>query len=79
MMTPTHFKFLHAPPTLVGELAEKANPKMLVLNHFMGKSLMDKTANVATIKKYYKGPVYEGRDLSCYTIPKGDQESRNEK
>lgn len=72
-------KFLHAPPTLVGELAEQANPKMLVLNHFMGKSLMNKTANVATIQKYYKGPVYEGRDLSCYTIPKRDQESRNEK
>lgn len=71
-------KSLHATPTLVGELAEQANPKMLVLNHFMGKALMDKAGNVATIKKYYHGPVYEGRDLSCFSIPKGDQENSNE-
>ena len=37
---------------------------MLVLNHFMGKSLMDKYANVATIEKYEKGPSTRGRDLS---------------
>jgi ribonuclease BN (tRNA processing enzyme) len=61
---------LHATPTLVGQLAEKAAPKMLVLNHFMGKALMDKSTNVLTIKKYYRGPVYEGRDLSCFSIPK---------
>jgi ribonuclease BN (tRNA processing enzyme) len=71
-------KYLHATPTLVGELAEQSKPKMLVLNHFMGKSLMDKDINVGIIKKYFHGPVFEGRDLSCFTIPKGDQENRNE-
>lgn len=66
-------KFLHVTPTLVGELAAQANPKMLVLNHFMGKALMDKSLNVATIKKYYHGTLYEGRDLSCFTIPKAGE------
>lgn len=63
-------KFLHATPTLVGELAAQADPKVLVVNHFMGKALMDKSVNVATIKKYYHGTLFEGRDLSCFTIPK---------
>jgi ribonuclease BN (tRNA processing enzyme) len=65
-------KSLHATPTLVGELSQRANPKMLVLNHFMGKALLDKGENVAIIKKYYKGPVYEGRDLSCFRLPLKD-------
>lgn len=65
-------KSLHATPTLVGELSQQANPKMLVLNHFMGKSLLDKGKNVEIIKKFYKGPVYEGRDLSCFDIPPKD-------
>jgi ribonuclease BN (tRNA processing enzyme) len=65
---------LHATPTTVGKLAAEANPKMLVLNHFMGKSLMDKNTNVETIKKAYNGPVHAGRDLSCFSIPKADQE-----
>jgi len=68
-------KSLHATPTLVGQLSEQAKPKMLVLNHFMGKALMDKAANVTIIKKYYDGPLYEGRDLSCFTVPKREQES----
>lgn len=65
-------KSLHVTPTLVGELSQQANPKMLVLNHFMGKALLDKGNNVAIIKKYYKGPVYEGRDLSCFSVSTGD-------
>lgn len=65
---------LHATPSIVGKLAAEANPKMLVLNHFMGKALMDKNTNVLTIEKFYKGPVHAGRDLSCFSIPKGDQE-----
>lgn len=65
-------KSLHATPTLVGELSQQADPKMLVLNHFMGKALLDKGENVSIIKKYYKGPVYEGRDLSCFDVPPRD-------
>ncbi|MGN6092762.1 MAG: MBL fold metallo-hydrolase [Luteibacter jiangsuensis] len=62
-------KFLHAPPTVVGKLAAAINPKMLVLNHFMGRSLKDKDGNVKIIQQYYHGPVYEGRDLSCFDMP----------
>lgn len=62
-------KFLHAPPTVVGKLAGAIHPTMLVLNHFMGKSLKDKDGNVQIIQQYYHGPIAEGRDLSCYELP----------
>jgi ribonuclease BN (tRNA processing enzyme) len=62
-------KFLHAPPTIVGKLAAAIQPRMLVLNHFMGKSLQDKDGNVRIIQQYYRGPIAEGRDLSCYVLP----------
>ncbi|WP_369925943.1 MBL fold metallo-hydrolase [Xanthomonas sp. NCPPB 2632] len=67
----TASKFLHAPPSIVGKLAAAINPKLLVLNHFMGKSLKDKDGNVKIIQQYYHGPVAEGRDLSCFEVPAG--------
>lgn len=62
-------KFLHAPPTVVGKIAAEINPKMLVLDHFMGRSLKDQKKNVGIIRQYFKGPVYAGRDLSCFPLP----------
>jgi ribonuclease BN (tRNA processing enzyme) len=61
-------KFLHAPPSVVGKIAAEVNPKMLVLDHFMGRALRDRDHNVQIIKQYYHGPVYEGRDLSCFPL-----------
>ncbi|WP_313534774.1 MBL fold metallo-hydrolase [Sphingomonas sp.] len=61
-------RFLHATPTVVGKIAAEINPKLLVLDHFMGRSLKDKDKNVATIQRYYHGPVYAGRDLSCFPL-----------
>lgn len=61
-------KFMHAPPSVVGKLAEKIQPKMLVLNHFMGKSLVLKQDTLDIVKKYYHGRVYASRDLSCFPI-----------
>lgn len=61
-------KYLHAPPSVVGQVAAEANAKMLVLDHFMGRSLKDRDKNVAIIKRYYHGPVFAGKDLSCFTL-----------
>lgn len=70
-------RFLHMGPTVVGQLAAQIKPRMLVLNHFMGKALVDKDANLAIIKKYYHGPVYAGRDLSTFTVPTRTEESQH--
>ncbi|UTH73516.1 MBL fold metallo-hydrolase [Chromobacterium sp. IIBBL 290-4] len=59
--------FLHAKPSTVGRIAAAAKPKQLVLNHFMGKGLRVKDASLAVVRRYYAGPVYAGRDLSCFT------------
>lgn len=68
-------KSLHATPTIVGQLAAQINPRMLVLNHFMGRSLKDKDSNIATIRKYYRGPVYASRDLSRFSVPAANKEN----
>lgn len=60
--------FLHAKPSTVGKIAAAVQAKNLVLNHFMGKSLRTKDQSIAIIKKYYKGPVYAGRDLSSISV-----------
>jgi ribonuclease BN (tRNA processing enzyme) len=61
-------RFLHAPPSVVGKVAAAINPKMLVLDHFMGRSLRDKDRNIQIIRQYYHGPVLAGRDLSCFPL-----------
>ncbi|MGG7955214.1 MBL fold metallo-hydrolase [Klebsiella aerogenes] len=61
-------KFMHAAPDVVGKVAAAINPKVLILNHFMGKSLRMKERSVHIVKKYYHGKVYTSRDLSCFPV-----------
>ncbi|MCW2256294.1 ribonuclease BN (tRNA processing enzyme) [Providencia alcalifaciens] len=61
-------KFMHAAPDIVGKVAAEINPKVLVLNHFMGKGLRLKDQSLQTVKQYYHGDVYSSRDLSCFPI-----------
>lgn len=61
-------KFMHASPEAVGKVAAAINPKVLVLNHFMGKGLRVKDQSIKTIKQSYHGKIYSSRDLSCFPI-----------
>lgn len=61
-------KFIHAAPDVVGKIAAEINPKVLVLNHFMGKGLRLKEQSIDIVKQSYHGPVYSSRDLSCFPI-----------
>jgi len=58
---------LHAPPSVIGELAGKARPDILVLSHFMERSLRDLDGNVALVRKGYAGDVVLAEDLACVT------------
>ena len=60
--------FMHGTPSAIGKIAQTINPKALVLNHWMGKGLALKDEDIEIVKKYYKGPVYAGRDLSSYPM-----------
>lgn len=56
---------LHAPPSVIGEVAGKAQPGKLVLSHFMARSLRDLASNVALVNKGYAGDVVLAEDLAC--------------
>ena len=56
---------LHAPPSRIGEIAAAANPKQLVLSHFMARSLRNLDENVELVKERYDGEVTVADDLMC--------------
>ena len=58
---------LHAPPSVIGEVAGRAAPETLVLSHFMARSLRNLDANVALVKRNYAGKVVLAEDLACVT------------
>ena len=58
---------LHAPPSVIGEIASDSDPRTLVLSHFMARSLRDLERNVALVKARYKGRVVLAEDLVCVT------------
>lgn len=58
---------LHAPPSVIGELAGQAQPGKLVLSHFMARSLRNLESNVAMVKRGFAGDVLLAEDLACIT------------
>lgn len=56
---------LHARPSIVGAVAGRANPKQLVLSHFMARSLRELGKNVALVSRAYDGDVILAEDLAC--------------
>jgi ribonuclease BN (tRNA processing enzyme) len=50
-------------PYVVGQVAQSARPKRLVLSHIAN---FDLDAAVADVKKAYSGPLTVGADLQCY-------------
>jgi len=58
---------LHAPPSVIGEIAGEAKPDTLVLSHFMARSLRDLDGNVALVRQGYAGGVVIADDMTCIT------------
>ena len=59
---------LHMPPSLIGEIAENAKVRNLVLSHRMTRTLGKEEETKAKIKKTYKGKISFADDLSCYEL-----------
>jgi ribonuclease BN (tRNA processing enzyme) len=69
---------LHARPAAVGQIAESAKVKRLVLSHFMQApsthkspewfSLFDLGQAVGEVRKYFSGPIDTAADLQCIPI-----------
>ena len=61
-------RFLHMPPSVIGEQAAKANAKSVVLSHRMLRSLGKEKDSLSIIQKNYSGSVSFSDDLKCYEI-----------
>jgi ribonuclease BN (tRNA processing enzyme) len=59
---------LHMPPSVIGEIAAKAQVKKLVLSHRMLRTLGKEKQTLAEIRKRYAGPVEFSNDLDCFAI-----------
>jgi ribonuclease BN (tRNA processing enzyme) len=59
---------LHMPPSVIGEIAAKAQVKKLVLSHRMLRTLGKEDQTLAEIKKHYAGPVTFANDLDCFPV-----------
>lgn len=56
---------LHAPPSVIGSIAQEAGVDTLVLSHLMARSLRNLDDNMAIIKRHFDGHVVLANDLDC--------------
>lgn len=55
--------FWHANPSKIGQVALNAQPKLLVLSHFMDLSLNNKSDSLNKVQASYEGPIIFANDL----------------
>jgi len=59
---------LHMPPSVIGEIAQQAHVKKLVLSHRMLRTLGKEAQTESEIRKRYAGPLQFANDLDCFPI-----------
>lgn len=59
---------LHMPPSVIGQIAEQAHVKHLVLSHRMLRTLGKEAQTEMEIRKRYAGPVDFSDDLDCFPV-----------
>lgn len=59
---------LHMPPSVIGQIAAKAQVKQLVLSHRMKRTLGEENRKATTslIRKSYRGPLHFADDMQCF-------------
>jgi ribonuclease BN (tRNA processing enzyme) len=60
---------LHMPPSVIGQIAQEAHVKRLVLSHRMLRTLGKEEQSLSEISKYFSGPVAFANDLDCFPVP----------
>ena len=56
---------LHAPPSIIGKIAAKAEAKKLILSHFMARSLHNLEESLKEVRIQYTGSLVNAHDLQC--------------
>ncbi len=59
---------LHMPPSVIGQIAQEAHVKKLVLSHRMLRTLGKESQTESEIRKKYAGPLQFANDLDCFPI-----------
>jgi ribonuclease BN (tRNA processing enzyme) len=59
---------LHMTPNIIGQIAQKAHPKRVILSHRMLRTLGKEKETLKEIHKYYKGSVKFANDKSYYRV-----------
>jgi len=59
---------LHMPPSVIGQIAQQAHVKKLVLSHRMLRTLGKETETLSEIRKSFAGPVTFANDLDCFPV-----------
>jgi ribonuclease BN (tRNA processing enzyme) len=59
---------LHMPPSVIGQIAEDARIKQLVLSHRMLRTLGNEDQTKSEIRKRYSGPLAFANDLDCFPV-----------
>jgi ribonuclease BN (tRNA processing enzyme) len=60
---------LHMPPSVIGQIAQAAHVKRLVLSHRMLRTLGKEEQSQSEIRKNFSGPVVFANDLDCFPVP----------
>jgi ribonuclease BN (tRNA processing enzyme) len=60
---------LHMPPSVIGQIAQAAHVKRLVLSHRMLRTLGKEGQSLEEIRKNFAGPVAFANDLDCFPVP----------
>ena len=59
---------LHMPPSVIGQIAQEAQVKRLVLSHRMLRTLGKEQQTQSEISKSFSGPVAFANDLDCFPV-----------
>jgi ribonuclease BN (tRNA processing enzyme) len=59
---------LHMPPSVIGQIAGKAEVKQLLLSHRMKRTLGKEKNATELIRQNYKGPLQFADDLQCFKL-----------
>ncbi len=60
-------RYLHMPPSVIGEIAAQAKTKKLVLSHRMRRTLGKEKQTLKNIQKHYQGSITFANDMQCFT------------
>jgi ribonuclease BN (tRNA processing enzyme) len=59
---------LHMPPSVIGQIAEDAKVKRLIVSHRMLRTLGKEAQTESEIRKHYLGPLAFANDLDCFPV-----------